>query len=112
MISSARPEFSSKTQSRKSTYITEQPPYSSDIAPAYFFLFPKLKLPLRDTRFQSIEDIKENSRRKLKLIPENAFKKCIDDWIIRCHEFIISGGAYFGGDKIKGLAGFPCENGP
>ena len=63
---------------------------SPDIAPADFFLFPKLKLPLRGTRFQSIEDIKENSRRELKSILENAFKNCFDDWIIRWHECIIS----------------------
>ena len=71
------------------------------MAPADFFLFPKLKLPLRGTRFQSIEDIKENSRRELKSIPENAFKKCFDDWTIRFHKSIISGGAYFEGEKIN-----------
>ena len=50
---------------------------------------------------QSIEDIKVNSRRELKSIPENAFKKCFDDWIIRWNKFIISGGAYFEVDKIN-----------
>ena len=35
------------------------------------------------THFQSIENIKENSRWNLKSIPENAFKTCFDDWIIR-----------------------------
>ena len=45
--------------------------------------FPKFKLPLRGTCFQSIEDIKENLQRELKSIPENAFNKCLDDWIIR-----------------------------
>ena len=40
-----------------------------------FFLFSKLKSPLRGNRLQSIKDIKENSRRELKSIPENAFKK-------------------------------------
>ena len=64
------------------------------MAPVEFFLFPKLKLPLRGTRFQSIEDIKENSRRELKSIPENAFQKCF-------HKCIISGGAYFEGNKIN-----------
>ena len=68
---------------KKLTNIIEQPPYSPDMAPANVFLFAKLKLPLRGTRFQSIEDIKENSRQELKSIPENAFKKCFDDWIIR-----------------------------
>ena len=71
------------------------------MAPADIFLFPKLKLPLRGTRFQSIEHIKENSRRELESIPENAFKKCFHDWIIRWHKCIISGGAYFEIDKIN-----------
>ena len=34
-------------------------------------------------------------------ISENSFKKCFDDWIIRWHNCIISGGAYFEGDKIN-----------
>ena len=79
----------------------EHPPYSPDMTQADFFLFPKLKLPLRGTRFQSTEDIKENSRRKLKSVPENAFKKCFDNWIICRHKCIISGRAYFEDDAIK-----------
>lgn len=71
------------------------------MAPADFFLFPKLKLPLRGTRFQSIEDIKENSRRELNSIPEAAFKKCFDEWIIRWWKCIVSKGAYSEGDKIN-----------
>ena len=76
---------------RNSTNIIEQPPYSPDMALDDFIFFPKLKLPLRGTRFQSTEDIKENSRRELKSNTENAFKKCFDNWIIRWHECIISG---------------------
>ena len=71
------------------------------MAPADFFFFPKLKLPFRGFRFQSIEDIKENSRRELKSLPENAFKKCFRDWIIRWHKCIISGGTYFEGNAIN-----------
>ena len=63
---------------KNSTNIIEKPPYSTDMAPADIFLFLKLKIPLRGTRFQSIEDIKENSRRELNSIPENAFKKCFN----------------------------------
>ena len=86
---------------KNSTNITEQPPYSPNMDLANFFLFPKLKLPLRGTRFQSIKGIKENSRRELESIPENAFKKCFGDWIIRWHKCIISGGAYYEDDKIN-----------
>ena len=64
---------------KNSMNIIEQPPYSPDMAPADFSLFPKLKLPLRSTRFQSIEDLKENSRQELKSIPKSAFKKCFVD---------------------------------
>ena len=38
-----------------------QPPYLPDLAPCDFFLFPKLKLPLRGTRFDSTEAIKQHS---------------------------------------------------
>ena len=62
-----------RIKAKNSTNVIEQPPYSPAMAPAVFFLFTKLKLPLQGPRFQSIEDIKENSRRDLKSIPENAF---------------------------------------
>lgn len=79
----------------------DQPPYSPDLAPCDFFLFPKLKLPLRGTRFDSIDDIKENSKKELKAIPENAYKKCFDDWKCRWHMCVASKGAYFEGDPIN-----------
>ena len=37
-----------------------QSPYSPDLAPADFFLFPKLKSSIKGRRFQTVEDIKEN----------------------------------------------------
>ena len=37
------------------------PPYSPDLAPADFFLFPKLKTTLKGRRFQTIEEIQENA---------------------------------------------------
>ena len=48
---------------KNSTNIIEKLPYSPDMAPADFFLFPKLKLPLRGIRFQSIEDKREFAAR-------------------------------------------------
>ena len=64
---------------KNSTNIIEQSTYSPDMAPVDFFFFPKFKLPLGGTRFQSTEYIKENSRRELKSIPGNPFKICFDD---------------------------------
>ncbi|CAK9811861.1 Mariner Mos1 transposase [Anthophora quadrimaculata] len=79
----------------------EQPPYSPDLAPCDFFLFPKLKLPLRGKRFDTLEAIKENATKELKAIPSSAYNKCMDDWIKRWHMCVASDGCYFEGDKIN-----------
>ena len=52
-----------RVKAKNPTNIIEKPPYSPDMAPADFFLFPKLKLPLRGTRFQSMEDKREFAAR-------------------------------------------------
>ena len=79
----------------------EQAPYSPDMAPCDFFLFPKLKLPLRGKRFQSIEEIKKNATRELKAIPSSAYQGCMEDWVKRWHMCVASDGSYFEGDKIN-----------
>ncbi|CAK9799943.1 Mariner Mos1 transposase [Anthophora quadrimaculata] len=86
---------------KNSTNVIEQAPYSPDMAPCDFFLFPKLKLPLRGRRFESIEAIKENSQKELKALPSSAFKKCFEEWEKRWRMYIVSDGAYFEGDKIN-----------
>ena len=37
-----------------------QPPYSPDLAPCDFWLFSKLRSPLKGKRFQTIDEIQEN----------------------------------------------------
>jgi hypothetical protein len=45
--------------------VMPQPPLSPDLAPADFFVFPKLKSTLKGCQFQMVEEIKENSPRAL-----------------------------------------------
>ena len=47
---------------KNKTIIMPQPPYSPDLVPADFFLFPKLKTPTKGKRFTMIEEIKEKHR--------------------------------------------------
>jgi len=47
---------------KNSTHIVPQPPYSPDLAPSDFWLFPKLKRPLRGHRFDSIEEKAESTK--------------------------------------------------
>ncbi|GFX65455.1 mariner Mos1 transposase [Trichonephila clavipes] len=55
------------------------PPYSPDISPPDFFLFPKIKNTLKGHRFQDIETIKQNSTQQLQAIPKSEFQKCFED---------------------------------
>jgi transposase len=51
----------------------DHPPYSSDLAPCDFWLFPKLKTALKEQRFA---DIQRNMKTLLRGIPENDFQNC------------------------------------
>jgi len=57
------------------TSVVPHPPYSPDLAPADFFLFPKLKTTLKGRRFQTIEESQENVIRELHAITGNAFQE-------------------------------------
>ena len=80
---------------------TPQPPYSPDMAPCDFFLFPKIKRTLKGHCFTDIDDIKSASLKELKAIPKIEFDKCFEDWKKLWHKFIISNGGYFEGDNIN-----------
>ena len=45
-----------------------QPLYSPSLAPCDFWLFPKLKSPLKEKRFQTIDEIQENMMEQLMVI--------------------------------------------
>ena len=63
-----------------------------------FFLFPKLKRPMKGQRFATIEEIKAASLEALKTIPKSACQ-CFEDRKDHLHRCIISEGDYFEGDS-------------
>jgi len=77
------------------TSIVPHPPYSPDLNPADFSLFPKLKTTLKGSHFQTIKAIQENATRKLCAITESVFQEAFQQWE-RC---ITSSGDYFEGDS-------------
>jgi len=80
--------------------VVPQPPYSPDLAPVDFFLFPQLKSSLKGRRFQTIEEMEENWTRDLRAIPQNKFQDTFQNWK-KCWEWCDkSGGEYFEGDKF------------
>ena len=74
----------------------EQPPYSPDLAPCDFLLFPKLK----GTLFPDVEAIKRAVTTELRRIPEEAFRGCIKVCKKRMSKCVRLEGNYFEGDKL------------
>jgi hypothetical protein len=59
---------------RNQTPVLQQAPYSPEIAPCDFWLFPKLKRPMKGMRFQTREDIMAATTAELNSIPKEAFR--------------------------------------
>ncbi|UYV73900.1 hypothetical protein LAZ67_11001345 [Cordylochernes scorpioides] len=54
--------------SKNNTLMMPQRPYSPDLAPCDFFLFPKLKRPMKGRRYVTLDEIKTASKEELKKI--------------------------------------------
>jgi len=63
----------------KQVTVLEHPAYSPDLAPNYFFLFPKIKEILKGRHFDDIDDIRNNTTATLKTIPQNHFQNCFEE---------------------------------
>ena len=53
------------------------PPYSHDLVPCDFFLSSKLKLQMEVRRFDTIEEIQEESQRVLDTVSNMDFRGCL-----------------------------------
>ncbi|XP_064488498.1 uncharacterized protein LOC135400592 [Ornithodoros turicata] len=69
--------------------------YSPDLAPADFWLFPKLKLAMKGTRHDSIEDIQGVATKFLRAIPKEDFRHCFERFYGQFQRCIESAGDYF-----------------
>jgi transposase len=81
--------------------VVPQPPYSPDLAPADFFLFPKLKSALKGCRFDTFDEIQKKSKKGLLAIPKEAFQKVFQSWKKSWKQCVASEGNYFEGNKLK-----------
>ena len=50
------------------TKVTQPPPHNPNLAPCNFWLFPKLKSPLKGMRFWTLDEIQENTTGQLMVI--------------------------------------------
>ena len=74
------------------------PPYSPDLAPCDFWLFPKLKENLRGSRYETIEGMKEAVTRVIDTLTQEDFQGAFQKLLERYNKCIAAGGDYFEGD--------------
>ena len=77
------------------------PPYSPDLAPCDFFLFPKMKLQLKGRRFDRLEDIQRESQDVLGKLREQDFQHPFQQWQRRWVQCVTAQGDYFEGDAAQ-----------
>ena len=70
------------------------PPYSPDLAPSDFWLFPKL----RGCRYQTIEEMKETVTKVIDILTQEDFHGAFQKLLERYNKSIAAGGDYFEGD--------------
>jgi hypothetical protein len=56
------------------------PSYSPNLSSPDFFKFPKLKITLKGSIFQTVKDIITNATNDLKAIPQTYSKQCFQKW--------------------------------
>lgn len=71
------------------------PPYSPDLAPCDFFLFPKIKNQLKGIQFSSPEDALAAFEQAVNEVSAADWKKCFENWFRRMNLCIEAGGKYF-----------------
>ena len=70
------------------------PPYSPDLAPCDFWLFPKL----RDCCYETIEEIKEAAMKVIDMLTQEHFHEAFQKLLELYNKRIAAGGDYFKGD--------------
>ena len=71
-----------------------QPPYSTDVAPCDFCLFPKL----RGCRYETIEEMKEAVTKLIETLTQEDFHGSLKKLLERYNKCIAAVGDYFEGD--------------
>ncbi|GFW35594.1 uncharacterized protein TNCV_2462361 [Trichonephila clavipes] len=100
-LRSGRLSVSKPLKMSKNIPVAPQPPYSSDLSPCDFLLFPKLKNHLKGHHFGTLENIQMAVTDQLKATPISEFHQCYAEWKKRLQRCVASEGSYFEGDNVE-----------
>ncbi|UYV63810.1 hypothetical protein LAZ67_2005734 [Cordylochernes scorpioides] len=77
---------------RSNTPVIPHPPYSLDLAPCDFFLFPRLKREMKGKHWETVENIQHHVTTFLRSILVEEFQGAFQVWQMRLHKCIDAGG--------------------
>lgn len=86
-----------KFLARNQISVISHPPYSPDISPPDYFLFPKLKIPMKGHFFEDVPAIQKACTEHLKSIPVKDFEKAFEALYKRCIACVGADGDYVEG---------------
>ncbi|PNF27477.1 hypothetical protein B7P43_G08983 [Cryptotermes secundus] len=81
--------------------VVAHPPYSPDLAPCDFFLFPKMKMKLKGRRFDTVEEIQAETQTVLNALTKKDFQDAFQMWQKRWDRCMRFQGDYFEGDDAE-----------
>ena len=85
---------------KKGTPAVPQPPYSSDLSPFDFFLFPKLEFHLQGRHFGTVDNIQKVMTDQLRALPHEDFQHCYREREQCLQLCVVSLGNYFEVDNV------------
>jgi len=80
---------------RKQVWVLHHLPYSPYLYPCDYFLFPKLKLPLKGRLFEDVQDIQAAVALSLRAIPQEDVQRSFQSLLDRATHCIDARGMYF-----------------
>ena len=101
-MDNARPHTSRQTSdfiAQTKVKTLSHPPYSPDLAPCDFFLFPKLKDLLKGKTYSSDEELTEALESALATFNRSFISDMFEEWVKRCNRCVEVGGQYF--ERLK-----------
>lgn len=75
--------------------LTGHPPYSPDLAPNDYFLFPTIKKKLRGQRFPTPEEAVNAFKNLVLEVPSSEWQNCFQNWFRRMEKCVNLSGEYF-----------------
>lgn len=96
----AAPHTAAATQAfleQQGVQLLPHPPYSPDLAPCDFWLFPKVKSAISGRPFSRIQDLARAVKSELERLPASEYHSCFQAWRMRMQRCIEAEGKYFEG---------------